>query len=298
MHTIPITASAVFSRIPKRARESHKGTYGQLLAVCGSSLYRGAAVLACGGALRSGAGIVCMASVEPVIAAVLHRHSECTLCPLPASSIHGGVDAEHAIPLLRRRLARASAMLIGCGMGNNEDTARIAKWTLGEADCPIVLDADALNALSNEPNALSALLGGAKKGAILTPHVGEMSRLCGLTVDRIKQSPDEIASRFAQEWGCTLVLKDALTHVASPEGRVYVNTTGNAGLARGGSGDVLAGILASLAAQGLSPIDAAICAVWLHGAAADDCAARLSMAGMLPSDLLSGLCNVFLANGR
>lgn len=191
-------------------------------------------------------------------------------------------------------------------MGNTEDTLRIVAHLIGEIPYEmmdgrrrtLILDADALNALSRDPGQAREWIRAAGTPVILTPHIGEFSRLSGLRTEAIKEAPAEVAARFAADWGCVLVLKDAVTHVASPDGRIYRNTTGNPGLSRGGSGDVLAGIIASLAAQGLAPIDAAVCGVWLHGAAADDCAARLSMAGMLPSDLASGLCNVFREHGR
>ena len=291
-----ITAELVFDRIPPRARDSHKGTYGFLTAVCGSSSFRGAAVLACAGALRSGAGIVCLASVEPVLQSLTANYSECILLRLPQTDT-GGAAAEGSIPALTEKILRSTAVLVGCGMGNTPDTEAITEAVLRRAECPVILDADALNTISVRQD-LPALLREAKGGVILTPHVGEMSRLCSLPIAQIKAEPARIAAHFAREWSSVVVLKDAVSVVASPDGEVYENTSGNAGLARGGSGDVLAGIISSLTAQGLRPIDAAVCGVYLHGAAADDCAVRLSMAGMLPSDLPQGLCNVFLAHGR
>lgn len=297
MQMQPITRETVFSLIPPRRPDSHKGSYGTLMVVCGSACYRGAAVLACGGALRSGVGICCLASVEPVIEAVLARYSECTLLPLP-SAVHGGISAKEAIPLLLEKRKTAKAVLVGCGMGNTLDTEQIVTALLADAPCPILIDADGLNAIAGRGDDPASLFAAACRGVILTPHVGEMSRLCGRSVEAIKRDPAAVAAEFAAKWGCTLVLKDSVTHIASPDGSVFRNTTGNAGLARGGSGDVLAGIIASFAAQGLSPTDAAVCGVYLHGAAADDCAARRSMAGMLPSDLTEGLCHVFRDNGR
>ncbi len=290
-----VTETLVFQCLKRRKKDSHKGTYGQLLAVCGSSAYRGSAVLACGGALRSGAGIVCLASVEPVLAALMAKHSECILLPLPMNR-EGGIDASSTLQIAQR-LSRSTALLVGCGMGMTRDTERIVCDVLQNAVCPMILDADGLNVLAAREDA-SALLCSAKAPLILTPHMGEMARLRRCSVEQLKADPCGAAAEYARKWGCTLVLKDAVTYIASPDGTVYVNTTGNPGLARGGSGDVLAGIIASLAAQGMTATEAAVCGVYLHGAAADDCARRLSMCGMLPSDLLEGLCNVFLRNGR
>ena len=291
-----ITEEMVFSLLPPRRSDSHKGDYGTLLALCGSRCYRGAAILSCGGALRSGAGIVCLGSVEEVVSAAVVSHPELTLLPLPADA-EGGIDTERCAGQILGRLERSDACLAGCGMGNTPATASLTRMLLGEARCPLVLDADALNALSRMSDR-DELLRLRSCPTVLTPHVGEMARLSGERIADIKASPAAIAARYAEKWGCTLVLKDAVTHIADASGRVWRGEVGNAGMARGGSGDVLAGIIASLLAQGRDASDAAVCGVYLHGAAGDECASRLSMSGMLPSDLLGGLCAVFARNQR
>jgi len=162
------------------------------------------------------------------------------------------------------------------------------------AECPLIIDADGINALAENIHVLDKV----NAPVILTPHVGEMARLTGLSVNDILSDRIGTAQRFAAEYAVTVVLKDCSTVVATPDGKVWLNDNGNAGLARGGSGDVLAGIIASFAAQRIDPSKAAFCGVYLHGAAADRAAAKLSQYGMLPSDLLPELCALFLENER
>ena len=155
---------------------------------------------------------------------------------------------------------------------------------------PLVLDADGLNAISENAELLQ------KRPAVtvLTPHEGEFLRLGG----DLSRGREAAAAAFSQKYGVYLILKGHRTLIADPEGRLAVNNTGNCGMAKGGSGDVLAGMIAGLAAQGLAPAQAAVCVVYLHGLAADRCAARLSQQGMLPEDILADLCALYLENGR
>ena len=285
----------VFSCIPTRVQESHKGSYGHLLAVAGSRRYRGAASLTAEGALRTGTGIVTLASVEPVLAAVTARLPECCLLPCQESE-EGGIRAEEA-DNLSRALEKATVLLMGPGLGNTVDTRALVRRLVGEARGTVVLDADALNAaaaLLAEGEPIPRPAG----SLILTPHPGEMSRLTGLTAAEIAADPAGIAARYAERWECTLVLKGHRTLIAAPDGRMWQNTTGNAGLSRGGSGDVLAGMVSGLSACGLPAPEAAACAVWLHGAAADRTADRLGQYGMLPHDLLTDLGQIFAEHYR
>ena len=188
---------------------------------------------------------------------------------------------------------------MGPGMGNTPDTRALVRALAAGAACTVVLDADALNAAAamlaaGEPLPRPA----AGFELILTPHPGEMARLTGLAPAEIAADRPGVAARYAEMWGCTVVLKGHRTLIAAPDGRLWQNTTGNAGLARGGSGDVLAGMTAGLAACGLPAPEAAACAVWLHGAAADRCARRLGQYGMLPHDLLADLGAIFAENYR
>ncbi len=282
-----ITNEMAFAALPPRAPDSHKGTYGRVLAVCGCAAYRGAAALSVLGALRAGAGIVTLAAPEAVIASVAFRVLEATFLPLPD-------DAVIASSTLADAARRATVCLGGCGREPDEAAAREMRLLLRESSGTVVLDAGGLCSLAGEPDTLRAAAG----RLIVTPHPGEMARLTGCPVGQILQAPADVALGTAKRLDAVVVLKGHRTLVATPAGRLYENRTGNAGLARGGSGDVLAGIVAGLAAQGLSPVQAAVCGVYLHGLAADRCAARLSQQGMLPEDILTDLCAVFLENGR
>lgn len=295
-----ITSEFVWSCIRPRPRDSHKGTFGSVLALAGSARYRGAALLAAEGALRAGAGLVTLASVEPVLAAASARLPECCLLPC-IDGAEGGISPE-SLSLLRRQ--KAAVLLAGPGLGYTaQSTARAAETrTLiqqllsGFAGCA-VLDADGLNAAAGLlyagqplPHPAGAL--------VLTPHPGEMARLTGLSTSAVNADREGIARRFAQQWDAVVLLKGMRTIIAAPDGRCFVNPTGNPGLARGGSGDALAGILAALLACGLEAAEAAACAAWLHGAAADRAAAQRGEYGMLPQDLFPALGTLFAENGR
>jgi len=294
-----ITSEFVWQNIPRRARDSHKGTFGTVLAVAGSAFYRGAALLAAEGALRTGAGIVTLASVEPVVSAAMARLPECCLCPCRAGA-EGGIAPEN-IPRIQRQ--KATVLLAGPGLGGiAQSTARAAETrTLVQQLLPgfagsAVLDADGLNAAADLLQAGKMLH--PKGELILTPHPGEMARLTGLSAAAIHADREGVALRFAREWNAVVVLKGAQTVIAAPDGRCKVNPTGNPGLSRGGSGDVLAGMTSALLACGLPAFEAAACAVYLHGAAADRAAALHGETGMLPHDLLDALGTLFAENGR
>ena len=295
-----ITPESVWAHIPPRARDSHKGSFGAVLVVAGSACYRGAASLAVEGALRTGAGIVTLASVEPVLAAVSARLPECCLCPCLAGA-EGGISPR-SLPNITRQ--KATTLLLGPGLGYTAQSAARAAETreLVEKLLPgfggsAVLDADGLNAAAQllpyfgtVPHPTGEL--------ILTPHPGEMSRLTGLSMAEINEDRVEIALQYAKAWNAVVVLKGAGTVVAAPDGRCRVNTTGNPGLSRGGSGDVLAGMTAALLACGLPAYEAAACAVYLHGAAADRAAALRGEYGMLPQDLFAQLGRLFAEHHR
>lgn len=295
-----ITPESVWAHIPPRARDSHKGSFGAVLVVAGSACYRGAASLAVEGTLRTGAGIVTLASVEPVLAAVSARLPECCLCPCLAGA-EGGISPR-SLPNITRQ--KATTLLLGPGLGYTAQSAARAAETreLVEKLLPgfggsAVLDADGLNAAAQllpyfgtVPHPTGEL--------ILTPHPGEMSRLSGLSMAEINEDRVEIALQYAKAWNAVVVLKGAGTVVAAPDGRCCVNTTGNPGLSRGGSGDALAGMTAALLACGLPAYEAAACAVCLHGAAADRAAALRGEYGMLPQDLFAQLGRLFAEHHR
>lgn len=287
-----ITSEMVFERILPRRADSHKGSYGHLLCLCGSAPYRGAAALAIEGALRMGAGLVTLAAVEPVISCVQTRCPECVFLPCRQSSA-GGISSQSGNAILEKAKS-CSALLLGPGLTDSEDTKALVSLLVSGAGCGVVLDADGLNAAAR----MDELPKPADAPLILTPHPGEMARLCGLTVAEVQAGRESIAASYARAQDCIVVLKGHHTIVAGPDGQVFQCRTGNPGLARGGSGDILAGMTGALLAQGLEPLWAAVCAVWLHGAAADDCAARLSQQSMLPHDIFFDLCRLLAKNER
>lgn len=276
------TKKLCFELLPKRAADSHKGCFGKALCICGCEEYRGAAALSSLGALRSGAGLVTLAAGENVINSVASRILEATFIPLPDD------DALFAAA------KKSTACLIGCGLEQNEKTTVLVKSVLENAGGTVILDAGGLCAFATSPQALLPY----SERCIITPHAGEMARLAGTDIGEILDHGAAIAREYASASGAVVVLKGHRTIIAAPDGEAYKNHTGNAGLARGGSGDVLAGMITGLCAQGLSPFDAARCGVYLHGAAADLCAKRLSMQGMLPEDILHDIHTLFIENER
>ena len=278
-HSFLTTEKPLFK---KRRHNSHKGTFGTGLMLCGSYGMAGAAVLAARAALRSGIGIVKAALCENIYYPFTVSVPEAVCVPVKPNP-RGTLCPENLdLPEL---LKGCSAALIGCGMGNNEDTARLVKELIKISEIPLVIDADGINALKGGIDIIEK----SKAPIVLTPHPGEMARLCSLTVGEVEENRVQIAKDFAVRHGCVLVLKGANTIVAAPNGEVYFNMTGNPGMSTGGSGDALAGITLSLLAQGFSAEYAAKAAVYLHGAAGDRAAARLGERGMLPSDLIEEL---------
>ena len=275
-----LSASQVFDMLPVRAPDSHKGDYGRILNVSGSLRYRGAAILSTVGALRSGAGLVTLASPEPVCMAVSVCTPEAMLLPLTGKESVSGL-CEEAV--------RSDAILIGCGLGQTEFAAGLVERILRIATCPVVLDADGLNLICGNIHILSE----AKAPLILTPHPGEMARLTGKSVEEVQADRIGVAVTFAREHNLCVVLKGHRTLIASPGG-LLINETGGPGLAKGGSGDLLAGIIASFLAQGLHPQNAAAAAVFLHGMASDKTALRISQTAMQPHDIVEDLSRIFV----
>ncbi|MFC1949155.1 NAD(P)H-hydrate dehydratase [Chloroflexota bacterium] len=281
-----ITADRARSVLPKRPLGANKGTFGKVLVVAGSINYIGAAYLACSGAMRVGAGLVTLAtatSLQPVLASKL---TEVTYLPLPESG--PGIISPDAAGLIRNDLGNYDVLLVGCGLGYNPATAGFIKSLLLEGNIklpPLVLDADALNILADSPGWWQQLT----DNAILTPHPGEMARLTGVSVEEVQSDRPGTAKKAATEWHKTIVLKGAYTVVATPEGKSWISAIANPGLASAGTGDVLAGVIAGLVAQGIPRHDAATCGVYLHGEAGEVVRASLGDTGMVASDLLPTL---------
>lgn len=268
---------SVLSLLPDRDCNAHKGNFGKLLLLCGSLGYTGAAYLAAMGALRSGAGLVFLGVPESIYAIEAVKLNEAIVFPLPED---GGRLSEAAIPEILDRLPKMDAVLMGCGLGQSKGTLAVTKAVLENARCPVVLDADGINVIAQHKDVLR----GRQAPTVLTPHDGEFARLGGL----LGEDRMAAAASMAKDLGCILLLKGHRTCITDGENH-YINCTGNPGMAVGGSGDVLGGIIASLLGQGLAPLEAAAVGACLHGAAGDICARELSQYGMLPTDMLNRL---------
>ena len=267
----------VLNILPDRDPFAHKGKFGKILLLCGSRGYTGAAALASMGALRSGAGLVFLGVPENIYAIEAVKLTEAIVFPLPDAE---GKLSEAAIPEILDRLPKMDAVLIGPGLGQSAGTQAVTEAVLKHANCPVVLDADGINVIAPHKD----ILRGRTCPTILTPHDGEFVRLGGV----IGQDRVASAREMARELGCIMLLKGHETVITDGE-EVYVNRTGNPGMAVGGSGDVLAGIIVSFLGQGIAPLEAAACGAWVHGAAGDLCAAQMGQYGMLPTDMVEAL---------
>lgn len=277
MHVTELDHEQVLGILPKRDPWGHKGSFGRILLICGSRGYTGAAYLSAMGALRSGAGLTFLGVPESIYGIEAVKLNEPVVFPLPDKD--GMLDLQ-AVPEILHRLPRMDAVLIGCGLGISVATEAVVKAVLENAECPVIVDADGITLLKAHKD----ILRGRKYPTILTPHDGEFLRMGGtLGEDRMVS-----AARFVREWNCILLLKGHRTCIT--DGTIhYRNCTGNPGMAVGGSGDVLSGIIVSLLGQGIAPLEAAACGAWLHGAAGDLCAAEIGQYGMLPTDMLNVL---------
>ena len=264
--------------LPPRRHDAHKGSAGRLLVVAGSERYRGAAALVVGAALRSGVGMCVAATPEPVAGLLLARHPEAIVASLPVS--RSGALATRAVDVLARAIAEADAVAIGPGLGTGDHVRDLVEAALGAA-LPTVVDADALNVLAEDPAPVRRVT-----PTLLTPHPGELGRWNGQPADRVNAERVRAAREAARAHGCTVLLKGSPTVVAGADGETRLNLTGNPGLATGGSGDVLTGVLGSLLAQGVDPVTAARAGPFLHGLAADWAARDLGERGLVPGDLL------------
>lgn len=267
----------VLASLPDRDPWGHKGTFGKLLLLCGSKGYTGAAYLSAMGALRTGAGLVFLGVPECIYAIEAVKLTEPVVFPLADA---GGKLSAEALTEILERLPKMDAVLIGPGLGQSPGTLAVVKAVLEEAHCPLVLDADGINLVAGHRD----ILRGRKAPTILTPHDGEFTRLGGVLTENRMES----AASLARELGCVVLLKGHETCITDGTTH-YRNKTGNPGMAVGGSGDVLAGMIAGLLGQGLPPIQAAACGAWLHGAAGDLAARDLGQYAMLPTDLLNRL---------
>ena len=270
----------IAEHLPARCPNGHKGTFGRVLIVAGSLGMSGAAILCAAGALRAGAGLVtvaCPCSIQPIISTSL---PEAITIGLPNREGH---LTEEALPSLRDALAQTDVVAVGPGLGRADDTGAFIRVLLAEVKLPLVIDADGLFALNPETLTWVA------DRAVLTPHPGEMSRLIKRPAREIDAERIEVSRAFAAEHSVVLLLKGRPTAIGTPSGEVFLNPTGNTGLATGGSGDVLTGIIAGLIAGGASLANAAIIGAYLHGYAAEYLARDRAERSIIPSDLLAAL---------
>lgn len=273
----PINEETIFSVFPIRDPNSHKGDFGKIMLLCGSRGYTGAAALSAMSALRTGAGVAYLGVPESIYAIEAMKLLEPVVFPLPDDD---GMLSENAIEPILTLLPKMDAVLIGPGLGVSVGTFLAVKAVLENAECPVVLDADGINVLFEHKDILRERTA----VTILTPHDGEFIRIGG----RILDDRCESAAMLARDLGCIVLLKGHRTVITDGE-RAYINQTGNAGMATGGSGDVLAGIIVSLLGQGTAPLEAAACGAWLHGRAGDICASEIGQYGMLPQDMINVL---------
>lgn len=277
MDFITLNHQKVLSILPDRKADAHKGDFGRILLLCGSRGYTGAAALAAMGALRSGAGLVYLGVPESIYAIEAIKLNEAIVFPLPDCDGKLSIDA---LPQILKMLPDMDAVLFGPGWGQSEGTFLIAKEILQSYEKPVIVDADGINVLAKHMDIVRER----KAPTILTPHPGEFARMGGdNALDR-----QVAAEGFAREFGCVLLLKGKNT-VITDGTQTYINPTGNPGMAVGGSGDVLAGIIVSLVGQGIETLKAAACGAWLHGAAGDMCAEQIGQYGMLPTDMVEAL---------
>ena len=279
-HTFLLTRKYISELIPERASDAHKGSSGHLLTVCASAGMGGAASLASLGALKNGAGLV-TACVPNELRDHLPGQPPEVMTVSPHNA-HQFFSEEHADFVLQLAAVR-DAVVLGCGLGVNSQTAKFVQHLTKHLEGPLLIDADGLNNLDEET--LQERLG----VAVITPHPRELSRLCGQSVTEIQENRIATVRRLSQEWNVVLLLKGAYTVIGNPDGKIYINPTGNSALATAGSGDVLSGFIGSFLAQGLSSLQATLCAAYLHGLAAECFLKKTASNYLLASDLFEGL---------
>ncbi len=274
-----ITKSFVKSCFKKRAVNSNKGDFGRQLNVCGSYNMPGAAVICAKAGLKTGVGLLKCAFPKSAYPALTANLTQCVFAPM--SENENKTFSMGALTSLLEEVKWADCVALGCGIGNNDDTQVLCNQIIRESEVPVVLDADGINSILLNIDVLRE----SKAQLVLTPHPGEMARLINEDISYVQSHRIECAKAFAKDYGCVLVLKGANT-VVTDGAEVFVNTNGNAGMAMGGTGDMLTGMTASLTAQGLSPLCAAACAVYIHGFCGDIAAKEISQRGMTTDDML------------
>jgi hydroxyethylthiazole kinase-like uncharacterized protein yjeF len=290
-HERPLPAPPAV-RVPERPADAHKGTFGTVAVLAGSRGYTGAAYLASTAAVRAGAGLVRLLVAEGVYPILAVKCTEVMATPIAEGA--PGAAGPSALSAVNSHLEASSAGLVGPGLGREPGTWDLVRDLVVQARCPLVLDADALNALAGTPHLLTRL----GPSRVLTPHPGEMARLVDRTTAEVQANRHEVAALAAREWRAVVVLKGARTLVAAPDGRLSEDPHEVPALATGGTGDVLAGLIAGLLAQGLEPFVAAVTGVYVHGEAGRRLQGRIGPAGVLASELLPELPLVMRTLGQ
>lgn len=281
-----LTREVVSSWIAPRAPDAHKGTAGHACVLAGSRGKTGAASLICLGAARAGAGLVTLfipESLNPILEVKL---TEPMTLPIPETPEQA--PALSALHLVLDFVRDKQALAMGPGISTGEETAALVKELVLKVPCPMVLDADAITAISDDPGILRKSC----SPLVLTPHPGEMARLLGCSPKDVQQNRTETASKFSKDFGVYLVLKGRRTIIASPDGRLAVNNSGNPAMASGGMGDALTGIIAGFLAQGIGPFEAACLGAYVHGEAADQIISGVATRGLLATDVLDEIPRV------
>ena len=269
--------------LPPRPQEAHKGIMGHVFILAGSLGLTGASVLSVLGALRSGAGLVTLGIPKSLNAIVAVKLTEAMTLPLPETSGQTlSLKAERKILNFSKRV---NAVALGPGLSQNKATVNLIKRVIKKINVPLVIDADGINALSGEPKILLQR----EAPTIITPHPGEMSRLINFSVKKIQANRRQITRKVASQFKIVVILKGRNTVIATPKGETFINPTGGAGMASGGMGDVLTGIVASFLAQGLPPLAASKLAVYAHGLAADWLVKEKGLRGIIASDVVDKL---------
>ncbi len=283
-----INMDLVKNILPIRKKDSNKGTYGTLLCICGSYGMAGASILCAKAAQKCGVGMVNIAIPKSIYNIVGSNIVESIFTLLSENS--NGTISYSCRQDLFSSLKKSTACVVGCGLGNNQDTKMIVYDLIKKYKNKLIIDADGINAINENIDILKTV----KSNIILTPHMGEMARLLKLSIPELKNNKLTIAKKFAQNYKIVLVLKDFETLIATPHGSIFINKKGNPGMATAGSGDVLAGMIASFAAQGISTIDSALAGVYLHSLAGDICAEKYSEISMTSGNIIEELPSLFL----
>jgi hydroxyethylthiazole kinase-like uncharacterized protein yjeF len=272
-----------FGFLAPRIKDAHKGDFGHLLVLAGSPGKTGAAAMICQGAMRTGTGLVTLgipASLNPILEAKL---TEAMTAPLPDAAT--GYLSADAWDQIRQLIAGKTALALGPGISTEPQVRELILDLIPQVPLPMVIDADGITALASRPEVIKRC----KNTVILTPHPGEMARLAGLSVQKVQEDRIGVAKGFASAYGCIVVLKGSRTVIATPQEEIFINQTGNPGMASGGMGDVLTGIIGGLVAQGLLPLEAAKWAVFLHGLAGDRAAQQIGEIPLIASDVIDYL---------